>query len=360
MPSSCADILENDTRNTMPFENSDDLLPVILELHDVIVKTVLAETRRTEIDDAARVIRDDEGDTVYTLDGCAIDVVERFLSERVARVTPIVLIAEGLEGGSIALPLGSSENDALWRVIVDPIDGTRGLMYQKRSGWVLTGVAPNRGPATNLSDIVVAVQTEIPTVKQRFFDRIWAIRGRGAHADRIDVESGRGRPIAIRPSRATTVRHGFGTVVRYFPGARDVLAAIDDEIIHDALGPARPGKASCFEDQYISTGGQLYELASGKDRFIADLRPLLDTVLSDRGLPPSLCAHPYDLAAALCATEAGILLTDPWGALLTAPLDTTTPVAWIGYANEAIRKEIEPALLAALARHGIVRAAPKR
>ena len=37
-----------------------------------------------------------------------------------------------------------------WRVIVDPIDGTRGLMYQKRSAWILTGVAPNRGPGTSL------------------------------------------------------------------------------------------------------------------------------------------------------------------------------------------------------------------
>ena len=43
------------------------------------------------------------------------------------------------------LPDGASEADCQWRVIVDPIDGTRGLMYQKRSAWILTGVAPNRG-----------------------------------------------------------------------------------------------------------------------------------------------------------------------------------------------------------------------
>ena len=45
----------------------------------------------------------------------------------------------------IVLPEGTPEADAVWRVIVDPIDGTRGLMYQKRSAWILTGVAPNRG-----------------------------------------------------------------------------------------------------------------------------------------------------------------------------------------------------------------------
>ena len=35
-------------------------------------------------------------------------------------------------------------------------------MYQKRSAWILTGVAPNRGPETSLQDIVLAMQTEIP------------------------------------------------------------------------------------------------------------------------------------------------------------------------------------------------------
>ena len=57
------------------------------------------------------------------------------------------------------LPRGTTESEAVWRIIVDPIDGTRGLMYQKRSAWILTGVAPNRGPSTSLRDIVLAVQT---------------------------------------------------------------------------------------------------------------------------------------------------------------------------------------------------------
>ena len=32
------------------------------------------------------------------------------------------------------------------KLIVDPIDGTRSLMYDKRSAWVLAAVAPQRGP----------------------------------------------------------------------------------------------------------------------------------------------------------------------------------------------------------------------
>ena len=42
---------------------------------------------------------------------------------------------------------------------------------------------------------------------------------------------------------------------RFFPGARDVLAAIDDEVVLEVAGPTRPGAAVCFEDQYASSGG---------------------------------------------------------------------------------------------------------
>ncbi len=82
-----------------------------------------------------------------------------------------------------------------------------------------------------------------------------------------------------RPS----IAHGFAMISRFFPGAREELAAIDEEIVEGALGPPREGKAQCFEDQYISSGGQLYELAAGHDRFIADLRPLLSPLAAARG-----------------------------------------------------------------------------
>src|SRR5439155_1270609 len=94
-----------------------------------------------------------------------------------AREEPLCLVAEGLPGDSVVLPPDARETDCRWRLLVDPIDGTRGLMYQKRSAWILTGVAPNRGTATRLRDIVLAVQTEIPLVKQHLSDQLWALRG---------------------------------------------------------------------------------------------------------------------------------------------------------------------------------------
>ena len=42
--------------------------------------------------------------------------------------------------------------------------------------------------------------------------------------------------------------------------------------------------------------------------------------------------------------EAGGVVTDPRGAPLDAPLDTTTPVAWVGYANPELAARIGPIL----------------
>jgi hypothetical protein len=121
--------------------------------------------------------------------------------------------------------------------------------------------------------------------------------------------------------------------------------------VEAVLGPPKAGKAQAFEDQYISTGGQLYELIAGHDRFVADIRPLLER---KRAGGAALCCHPYDLCTELIARELGVRVTDERGAALGAPLDTASDVSWVGYANDALRRLIEPPFQAALARRGLL------
>ena len=66
-----------------------------------------------------------------------------------------------------------------------------------------------------------------------------------------------------------------------------------------------------------------------------------------------MCCHPYDLCTELIAREAGVIVTDPSGERLRAPLDVFTDVAWVGYANGAIRDQVQPALQSSLRRHGM-------
>lgn len=227
-------------------------------------------------------------------------------------------------------------------------------MYQKRSAWILTGVAPNRGPVTGLQDIGLAVQTEIPLVKQHLSDSLWAIRGQGAQAERLNRLTGERRRLRLTPSRASSIAHGFAMISRFFPGAREELAAIDEAIVQGALGPVQPGKAHCFEDQYVSSGGQLYELMAGHDRFVADLRPLMERLLARRGLALGICCHPYDLCTELIARELGVVVTEAGGGPLRAPLNVEADVAWAGYANPAIQAQIEPLLQTALRQRGLL------
>jgi fructose-1,6-bisphosphatase/inositol monophosphatase family enzyme len=329
-------------------------LPVVQRLHRRLRDGVLEACRSRAAEDLASVAGNEGGDTVYAIDRVGEALLVEELGREAEALGGLVLVAEGLSEGSLVLPRGRAAETARYRVIVDPIDGTRALMYQKRSAWVLTGVAPNRGPGTRLSDIVLAVQTEIPLLKQYLADELWAARGRGAQAERVNLLSGAREPLRLRPSGAGSLEHGFAMLSRFFPGARDEIAAIDEEVVRAVLGPPPPGRALCFEDQYASSAGQLYELMAGHDRFNADLRPLLDGLLAARGEAAGLHCHPYDVSAALIALEAGVILTAPGGAPLDAPLDLETPVAWVGYANPRLRSLIEPALERALRRRGLL------
>lgn len=330
-----------------------DLLARLRIIHDAIRDAVVAACERSAIEQLAVPLGNEGGDTIFAVDR----ISEAVLLEQFAHLATrwsLVLIAEGFGAtGRAVLPSGTAEDDAELRVIVDPIDGTRGLMYQKRPAWILTGVAPNRGPATSLADIDLAVQTEIPLLKQHLCDSLWVI-GDEAGGERLDRISGARTPLAPRPSRATTVAQGYGGVARFFPGARDVLARIDDSVAERMVGPVERGRALVFEDQYISTGGQLYELMMGHDRWLADLRPLVEPLLRQRGRALGLCCHPYDLCTESIARAAGVIVTDERGGRLTAPLDVSTDVAWVGVANKALHDRLWPVLREVLANHGLM------
>lgn len=298
------------------------------------------------------VLRSTAADTIYKIDTDVEPLLEEFCRGW-AKTTPIVLVAEGIEvdeeyGGEEGFkifPEGAKEQDAKIRLIVDPIDGTRGIMYDKRAAWALAGVAPNNGSATRLRDIEVAVMTELPTSKMGFGDTLSAIKGRGAKAMRTDLRSGDTTPLAVSSSRAKTIDHGFATVSDFFPGTKVLAGEVMEHLVAKLIGPADVTRATVFEDQYISTGGQFYELIVGHDRFNADLRPPFYKIQNQ---PEGLCCHPYDCATMLIAEEAGVILTDGVGRALDGPLDVISGISWVAYANRDLQRSIEPILMAYL------------
>ena len=329
------------------------LLPLLRQLHADIRNAVCAACASSQ--DLAAVAHDGPGDTIYAVDKVSENLLIAALTP-IATRWPLRLVAEGLTDdtgeASLVLPRGTTKAPVL-RIIVDPIDGTRGLMYQKRPAWILTGVALEGNVAPRLCDIFLAVQTELPLLKQYLTDQLWATRINGTKqlfAERLNLITNATGPLAVSPSRAETLQHGFATVCRFFPGARDILGELDEHLMAEVMGPPQPGKALGFEDQYASTGGQVYELITGHDRFIADLRPLVINAMEARGQPAPLCCHPYDICTALIAEAAGVVITDPQGNTLNPILDLHSDVAWVGYANKHLQALVAPALKAVLTR----------
>ena len=271
--------------------------------------------------DMAAVTGRTVADTIYAIDAVTDDVLVGWFEEHWPDVE---LVSEGLDA-----PVQICRASPTWTVIVDTIDGTRGLMHDKRSAWSLAAAAPHGG---RLRDLTVAAMTELPTTKQRLVDQLSGHRGPGGSlvAERLDLATGERAPLAVRPSTATDLEHGFGGFAKFFPPGKAELARLETELFR------RLDAEHVFDDQYLSSGGQLHELITGHDRFIADLRPLV--------VPAALACHPYDVCTSLLLELAGGVVTDPWGAPLDAPLDTTTPVAWVGYANRHLADTIGPVL----------------
>jgi len=283
-------------------------------------------------------------DTIYNVDQVAEDAILDWFDRNWPREWPVEIVMEGLEGPSTTFPPGIAPRRTRVRCIIDPIDGTRCLMYDKRSAWALAALAPQNGARTNLADLVVAAMTELPIGNQGRADQLSAVRGggrAGVIAHTLDLRTGRRRRFTPRPSPATDFRHGFASLVQFFPEGKALTARIEEELWRSLAGSDPAGTPVVFNDQYLSTGGQLHELLVGHDRMIGDLRPL---VFAKLGLKSALTCHPYDICTALVLTESGGIVETPAGRPLSVPLDTTSPVAWMAYANPVLARTVRPVL----------------
>jgi hypothetical protein len=311
----------------------------VLQVH---IRDTIVAARRKQARTFARVAAVTAADTIYQIDRLSEDAILAWFDEHWPRTLPVELVMEGLEGEPVTFPAGTRVHDTRWKCILDPIDGTRGVMYDKRSAFILAGLAPQRGRRTHVGDILVAAMTELPTSKQDRADQVSAIRGAGVVAETHDLVRGTRRRWSPRPSRAKNFEHGFASLARFFPEGKALLGAVEEALWRELGLLGKNGGQLVFDDQYICTGGQLFELIVGHDRMLGDLRPLAYAKLGYSSA--TLCCHPYDICTALIAQEAGGIVEAPDGRALRPPLDTTTPVAWMSYANGTLARIVRPVL----------------
>ena len=286
------------------------------------------------------IVAEQGGDTVFAIDRVSEAVlVERFAE--IAREWPCLLIAEGLGAdGRLILPRGTSLSAVEIAVIVDPIDGTRGLMYQKRPAWILTGVAAIDSIRTRaMPDARRACPTSRSRCRPRSrwsnstcADQLWAIAGSGAHAERRDRVTGARAPLALRPSTATDDaarlrrrrallsgrargaggdrRRRRGRAAR--PAARGRRAVVRGSVHLDRRPALRADASGTIAGSPICARSSMRRCAGAASRPACAATPTICAPSSSRARPAS--SSPMSAAAPV-----------------DAPLDVFTDVAWIGY-----------------------------
>ncbi|MBI4881470.1 MAG: hypothetical protein HY812_17680 [Planctomycetes bacterium] len=329
--------------------NDQELRERLLVLHERIRQRTLAALASgalaSGLDPAAgeaAVLAEGAGDVSYAIDVPAEEEIDRFARE-LDEEEPLVVVSEGLGERRY----GAKDGAARLRLVVDPIDGTRNLAHDMRSGWILTAAARERGAATSLADVHLAVQSEIPTRDRRSFHVLSARRGAGARIERRDLTSG--ALLEQGPLRASSdpqLGNGFYVFFKFSPEDRAVIARIEEDFLGCLVERHGVDRRTLCDDQYISNAGQLFLIATRRYRFLADLRGHVGDVLGVN----NFTSKPYDVCCALIAAEAGVPLTDERGNALDAPLCVDHRVSFVAYANEPVRRALEPLLQEALER----------
>lgn len=329
------------------------LRSLCVRLAEVTRERMRAALASGSLDAVARPCGRGAGDTTYGLDAAAEEVLTDWLEER-AVLGPISLLTEdagwrhrgpGADGRPRDLP-GFDHGGP--RIAIDPIDGTRNLMTDLRAAWTVVSVAgPGRGEP-RYTDLVHGLVAEIPD-------------SRGAHARVLEATRGAGCRVSVRELASGTtssegalvaddddrVDHGYYPFFAYASEQRPAVARLAATFFERLARLEGADVRNCYDDQYISSGGQLALLALGTYRMIVEPRRWLA-----RGRP-AVVAKPYDMAgAALCAEEAGCVVTALDGTPLDFPIDVHTAVGFAGFANAATARRLRPHLDAALTATG--------
>ena len=370
----------------MPTESSTPSIPspeVLLErlreMHGFVRQAVLADRHDAIVggtvgagDRAQPVDGDGATDFTFAPDRIAEDRIAEYCRQWAADEGPLRLVTEDAD---VVFPAGARAAEARFRVLVDPIDGTRVFLRDLRSAWTISAVVPEKpgaGPGhrrpggeeeasgePTLADTIAALQTELPVTRQEIAEVLATAEGTPPRIERWRLAPDAGwDPTADRrlderrldTGDEDTIEHTFVSFCKFFPEGKTQIARIEEAALASVSlrGGREHGRSYSFDDQYLSTAGQLWCLATGRYAMVADVRPLVNRKLAAAGRPTAIVGHPYDLASLRVATDAGVRVTDLAGEPLAPRAVATDEVGFLAYANDAVRRRLEPAVLDAI------------
>ena len=110
----------------------DQTRRLLCRLQDTIRDAVRAAQRRSG-NRLTRVAAVTTADTIYGIDKVSEHAVLAWFAQNWPKRWPVELVMEGLEDEAVTFPRGTPVAQTRFKCILNPIDGTRGLMYEKRS-----------------------------------------------------------------------------------------------------------------------------------------------------------------------------------------------------------------------------------
>jgi fructose-1,6-bisphosphatase/inositol monophosphatase family enzyme len=309
-----------------------------------------------ELERIARPLRQGAGDVTYGLDECTEEVARAWCLET-ARSRALSLLTEdagwkhfgpGPRGEAVEL---ADFDHGGPRIALDPVDGTRNLMADLRSAWTVVSFAGPGRSQPRMSELSLGIVSEIPTARAAAFRRLSGRRGGKClyQVCELDLEHRTAKEFpperVLAPTGDARAEHGYFCFFRYLPDQRPALARVEAAFFERLARLEGADVRTCYDDQYISSGGQLALLALGTYRMVCDVRGLAGARLGRK----TITTKPYDLAGAVvCARAAGCVVTAPDGSELDFPIDCATPVDFVGWTNEPTRRRLEPHLREAL------------
>lgn len=329
------------------------LRELAVRVQGAVRERLLRAVAERSLSELSQGVAEGVGDTTFALDLPAEAAVESWFAERAQRGA-LSLLSEDAGWRHRGPDASRAEG---WRalpdfdhggprIVIDPIDGTRPLMHDLRSAWVVIGFAGPGSDQPRASDLHGGLLAELPTSVQDRARWLEAARGGPAELRILPVRASAGDVAEAAPTRLAgdseaRVDAGYLSFFRYHPAQRRRLATLEERFFERLAEREGADLRQVYEDGYCSSGGQLALLSLGSYRFVADLRARV-------GVVPGPCCKPYDIAGALVIAEAaGVVLRDGGGAPLDFDLDATTPLDWVGYRNAATAARLEPHLQAA-------------
>ena len=156
-------------------------------------------------------------------------------------------------------------------------------------------------------------------------------RRRPAGRARRPAAAGEPAALDVRPSAATDLEHSFSGLAKFFLPGKPALAALEAELFRRLGEPAGLRRRVPLDRR----------AAPRADHGPGPLRRRPAPARRRTRVWPAI---PTTSARPCCSKRWAAWSPIPWGDPLAVPLDNVTPVAWVGYANEALAARIGPVL----------------